>query len=240
MPALQRPKFSIEEIRRVEIKLWGDDEDDALKPVKSVSAVEDGRTHLRLDPGGPGRDLKVEFDLQSPGQRPNGKPMKALKDAGVSFRTPNIEVEVRPILACVASSEPDCAAAVHHLGHPAADRPTVLLLPPVPAPGPRGRPRRADAVRRCDGHVVNVPAPRLNPTRRRWTSRLQRGVNLICAEVPFWNCDHVVCVARSLWRRTTPSSVGRSALGFGRAEGCPFTPPRTTTPYLTTPLRWQP
>ncbi|KAK4693416.1 hypothetical protein P7C70_g8928, partial [Phenoliferia sp. Uapishka_3] len=95
----EAPRFSIEEIRRVEIKLWDTTmEPNELRLIKSTAkstpgAVDAGKVHMRLVPTEVGHDVKVGFDLQSTELGALGKINKALKDSIVSFRTPNLEME---------------------------------------------------------------------------------------------------------------------------------------------------
>lgn len=100
-----RPQFGLEEMRRVEMKLWDDVQSgstqmDAIAPVDSrssvkVGEVEDGRSHLRLESGGNGVDLKLSFPMQAElGVGTNGNRMKPCRELQLSTRTPNFELEV--------------------------------------------------------------------------------------------------------------------------------------------------
>lgn len=100
----ERPIFGLEEMRRVEMKLYEDEESSTnmskLAPQDSrlsvrANEMEDGKTHMRLECGAPGRDLKLEFPMQSivePG--PHGKKCWPARDLRLSLRTPNVEMEV--------------------------------------------------------------------------------------------------------------------------------------------------
>ncbi|ORY64739.1 hypothetical protein BCR35DRAFT_308636 [Leucosporidium creatinivorum] len=99
-----RPTFGLDEMRRVEMKLWddigsGSTQMDAIAPVDSrssvkVGEVEDGRPHLRLESGGKGVDLKLEFPMQTElGSGPYGNRMKPCRELQLSTRTPNFELE---------------------------------------------------------------------------------------------------------------------------------------------------
>jgi len=89
----------------VEIKLWDDmgsdsTQMDAIAPVDSrasvkVGEVEEGRPHLRLETGGKGVDLKLEFPMQTElAIGPHGHRMKPCRELQLSTRTPNFELEV--------------------------------------------------------------------------------------------------------------------------------------------------
>jgi hypothetical protein len=64
--------------------------------------MDDGRTHLRLEVGQRGVDLKVEFRLQSKGLLPSGERPMPSRELGMSLRTPSVEIEVHPGLRLFA------------------------------------------------------------------------------------------------------------------------------------------
>ncbi|KAM0786492.1 hypothetical protein ACM66B_001950 [Microbotryomycetes sp. NB124-2] len=98
-----RPKYSLEEVRREELKLW-ESQEDALTRMRTLlpavsraslreGEVEEGRAHLRLVSGDPGVDLRLEIPLQGSDTNSKGKRNIPLRDLQLSTRAPNIELE---------------------------------------------------------------------------------------------------------------------------------------------------
>ncbi|KAK4046475.1 hypothetical protein OIO90_006559 [Microbotryomycetes sp. JL221] len=99
----ERPRYSLEEVRRDEIKLWETRESElermtTLLPAVSRASllageVEDGRAHLRLVSDNNGVDLKLEIPLQTSEMTSKGRMNIPARDLRLSTRAPNIEVE---------------------------------------------------------------------------------------------------------------------------------------------------
>ena len=121
--AALRPQQRTVEVRQQDIKLYAPGPDLTSAMSRVSTGGSDGtwagaRTPLAVELGGPGVDLELALNLQDESlSDKSGKRNTPLRDMGLSFRTPNVEMEVsRPVDSCACDIPADCASrAVYSL-----------------------------------------------------------------------------------------------------------------------------